>query len=138
MEQAVPMPCFSCGEPGPLSARLRCGRCRLAWYCGAECQRAGWPQHRANCIRAPLHSLGATVRTRRALDADVDGKALPAGTSAVIHELPHANGGLYSIAVGCDVYDVAPDEIEDARALGTSARDARWAARTQERRQNNV
>ena len=43
--------CGSCGkgqqETGaPLKA---CTRCRKAFYCGASCQRAAWPQHKKTC-----------------------------------------------------------------------------------------
>ena len=26
-----------------------CGRCQRTWYCGADCQRAGWAQHKVRC-----------------------------------------------------------------------------------------
>ena len=28
-----------------------CGRCRHQYYCGQECQKRDWPQHRATCQR---------------------------------------------------------------------------------------
>ena len=31
------------------SPLLRCGQCRLAYYCNVDCQRADWPTHRQNC-----------------------------------------------------------------------------------------
>jgi hypothetical protein len=27
----------------------RCARCRLAWYCSAECQKEDWPTHKHVC-----------------------------------------------------------------------------------------
>ena len=47
-EAAPPEPprtCAACGE----AARLRCSRCKSAWYCSAACQREDWPSHRAVC-----------------------------------------------------------------------------------------
>ena len=32
---------------------LRCGRCRDAYYCSAECQRADWRWHREACVPPP-------------------------------------------------------------------------------------
>lgn len=26
-----------------------CGRCKKTWYCGQECQRRGWSQHKVTC-----------------------------------------------------------------------------------------
>ena len=40
--------CALCGKPAPLA----CGRCRLAHYCAAACQRAAWPAHKDPCRRA--------------------------------------------------------------------------------------
>lgn len=48
--------------------------------------------------------IGTAVITRVALDADAEGKDIPAGTKGVVHELPSTNHGMYSIAVGFDVY----------------------------------
>ena len=28
---------------------LRCVRCKIAWYCGRECQEEDWPYHKLNC-----------------------------------------------------------------------------------------
>ena len=28
----------------------RCGRCRVARYCGSACQHADWLRHRAECV----------------------------------------------------------------------------------------
>jgi len=37
-------------EPG-LPDFKRCGACKLAWYCSAECQRPHWKVHKAQCKR---------------------------------------------------------------------------------------
>ena len=29
----------------------RCAGCRMAWYCGRECQTEDWPYHKPNCIK---------------------------------------------------------------------------------------
>lgn len=39
--------CYSCGRR--LEASKRCGRCRVAEYCGAECQVKDWPTHKITC-----------------------------------------------------------------------------------------
>ena len=42
----------------------RCGRCRVAWYCSAECQRADWPTHKHVCAeeeKKRLQSASAPV-----------------------------------------------------------------------------
>jgi hypothetical protein len=40
--------CTWCGEASP--ALRRCGRCKAAWYCGAEHQRADWKAgHKHKC-----------------------------------------------------------------------------------------
>jgi hypothetical protein len=39
--------------------RSVCGRCRAAWYCCEDCQRAAWPDHRAVC-RAPARACAAS------------------------------------------------------------------------------
>ena len=47
--------CYACGEPGA----LRCSACASAHYCGKDCQRAHWPQHKVDCKR---------IRTQEAAD----------------------------------------------------------------------
>jgi MYND finger len=27
----------------------RCAKCKDVWYCGAECQKAGWSEHKGRC-----------------------------------------------------------------------------------------
>ena len=38
--------CDACDKPGPLTT---CRRCTIAFYCGAQCQRAHWRTHEADC-----------------------------------------------------------------------------------------
>jgi ribosomal protein L40E len=40
--------CGHCGARGPNRLR-RCGRCKSAWYCNQEHQRAAWPAHKRQC-----------------------------------------------------------------------------------------
>ena len=44
----LPKICFICRQP----AHLRCERCRKVRYCKRACQRAHWPEHKAQCFRA--------------------------------------------------------------------------------------
>ncbi len=48
--EAMPKPraCENCGTTDAPKLML-CGRCRNARFCGAECQRAAWPAHKAAC-----------------------------------------------------------------------------------------
>jgi hypothetical protein len=47
---AAPAALRACDECGAQQQRLsRCGACQDAHYCSAECQRAAWPAHRAQC-----------------------------------------------------------------------------------------
>eukprot|EP00667_Euglena_gracilis_P022060 EG_transcript_24363 len=44
--------CENCGAlsspaQGPL---MKCGQCQAVWYCGADCQRAHWQEHRGSCV----------------------------------------------------------------------------------------
>ena len=60
-EPRGPYACDTCGAPHPPK---QCGRCRLAYYCDVECQRAAFvPRHRAVCdasVRSP--SLETVLR----------------------------------------------------------------------------
>ena len=50
---APPAPARSCGNCGRTGAAslLLCSRCRGEYFCGAKCQRAYWPFHKAECAR---------------------------------------------------------------------------------------
>ncbi|KAK2057510.1 hypothetical protein LY76DRAFT_646875 [Colletotrichum caudatum] len=43
--------CFHCGKVRTdLGKTLRnCGRCKKAWYCGVDCQKAHWKLHKPEC-----------------------------------------------------------------------------------------
>jgi TPR repeat protein len=41
----MPLSCLHCGQP----AQVKCGQCKQAWFCGAECQRAAWKGHKPSC-----------------------------------------------------------------------------------------
>jgi hypothetical protein len=38
--------CARCGAAAPAA---QCARCKVIKYCGAECQRAHWPEHKGDC-----------------------------------------------------------------------------------------
>lgn len=44
--------CAWCGTEADKSLMKRCQQCRVAWYCGRQCQRAAWPMHKASCVDA--------------------------------------------------------------------------------------
>ncbi len=37
-------------EAARVKAFKKCGRCRLVWYCGADCQKKDWPSHSPYCV----------------------------------------------------------------------------------------
>ena len=39
----------TCGGPCVKPAGLVCSRCRAAYYCSKECQRAAWKKHSGTC-----------------------------------------------------------------------------------------
>lgn len=55
--------CITCGK---LGAPARCGRCYEVFFCGKECQRQGWPQHKLTC-RATVRPAGGGEPTVREL-----------------------------------------------------------------------
>lgn len=42
--------CAACGQK---DAPARCSRCLSCWFCGPECQRSAWPEHKLKCKSAP-------------------------------------------------------------------------------------
>jgi len=59
--------CAYCGKPG--RALKRCSVCKQVWYCGAECQKAGWKKHKKTCA-PPLSTEDVRARVVAASDAD--------------------------------------------------------------------
>ncbi|KAJ1474651.1 ankyrin repeat-containing domain protein, partial [Baffinella frigidus] len=53
--------CEQCGKQGV--ALRRCARCKQASYCGLECQKAGWKNHKTLCA-PPLSKARATENIR--------------------------------------------------------------------------
>ena len=47
--------CSHCGRQRKILKR--CSVCQQTWYCGAECQNAGWKKHKKTCTPPPLHVL---------------------------------------------------------------------------------
>lgn len=43
--------CSYCGDTGTKKLQ-RCSRCQKAHYCSTECQKAAWPAHKKECVRA--------------------------------------------------------------------------------------
>jgi hypothetical protein len=52
-EAAVSSACAKCGaQAGAPGVQLRkCSACGKACYCGVQCQRAHWRQHKAQCSK---------------------------------------------------------------------------------------
>ncbi len=48
--------CAHCGKQGAAVLK-RCSICKQVWYCGADCQKAGWRRHKKTC--APPLSFNA-------------------------------------------------------------------------------
>jgi hypothetical protein len=42
--------CSICGKSGAIT----CSGCKIATYCGKECQKKDWSNHRANCTNAKI------------------------------------------------------------------------------------
>lgn len=44
--------CDACGKPNEGGDLKRCSKCKLARFCGAECQRASFAAHKVACLEA--------------------------------------------------------------------------------------
>ena len=55
-----PRVCSACGKAG--GGRLRCSRCKKAWYCSVACQKQDWPSHKAGCRWSAGTDLGSVQR----------------------------------------------------------------------------
>lgn len=94
-----------CGGCGALAADKRCGKCQLAFYCSAECQRKDWKQHKRVCnetgafaaTRAPtaansaldiLQSMQSAESSSRPFDERLCKVFVAAATAACLGGLP--------------------------------------------------
>jgi hypothetical protein len=50
--------CYKCRKV--LENAKRCGACRIALYCGRECQQQHWPQHKVYCVPETSGQTAAT------------------------------------------------------------------------------
>ena len=58
--------CAHCGKQGV--GFQRCSKCKQAWYCGAECQKAGWKKHKKGC-EPPVALIEVVHKVNAAHDA---------------------------------------------------------------------
>ena len=84
-------PCARCREA---TAAKRCGRCKLARYCSAACQRADWPLHKTVCAHV-ARGVGMLDELREARrqeqgDATAPVTRAPAADEAKLAPMWHA------------------------------------------------
>ena len=48
--------CSFCQKQGDEGKLLTCGRCKIAKYCGKECQKQDWPSHKQRCQKRSRES----------------------------------------------------------------------------------
>lgn len=53
-----PRTCIQCGKP----ATKRCSKCKIAKYCGTECQKAHWSQHKESCKQVQAAQAALTTQ----------------------------------------------------------------------------
>lgn len=119
--------CLNCGSDG---AGLKCGRCKTARYCSAECQRKHWLVHKPSCGEAGAGSLPAKPTyddfAVTATELGVSTRHAPAYPRAKEIWVPLPQHGNYSI-----VYKATHKTTKQAYALKVldKAKIRRMAAR---------
>ena len=58
--------CSGCGKP----EAKPCGQCKIALYCGRECQKNDWESHRKHCSDVSAYQLGTGSRKDLVWKAD--------------------------------------------------------------------
>ncbi len=43
----------NCDQCGKANAKSQCSRCKKAYYCGKECQKLAWKDHKKTCNKTP-------------------------------------------------------------------------------------
>ena len=59
--------CAACGQK---DAPARCSRCLSCWFCGPECQRSAWPEHKLKCKSALERAETSKVPNAEASKSD--------------------------------------------------------------------
>mmetsp|Transcript_13706 Transcript_13706/g.38584 ORF Transcript_13706/g.38584 Transcript_13706/m.38584 type:complete len:112 (-) Transcript_13706:7-342(-) len=55
--------CYGCKQPFPFGSLLKCVRCDTVHYCGVDCQRSDWPEHKELCVRKRPRTEAAQAAT---------------------------------------------------------------------------
>ena len=65
--------CSNCAlPPAPDRKLLLCGQCKVAWFCGAECQRISWPNHKMDCRNSMMRKIKMiSIKDEAAIRADI-------------------------------------------------------------------
>ena len=71
--------CAACGAPeGSLPGVLQhkpCGKCKITFYCGTECQKKHWPMHKKHCKTPEERSVAKAQAEAAAAAASSSGAA---------------------------------------------------------------
>ncbi len=81
-----PYACGSCGQQLLQTRAPFCARCKSAWYCNLQCQKAAWKAHKPHCA-APT---AIAAKTRASLPA-TSGSVASASASAAAAAASDAN-----------------------------------------------
>jgi hypothetical protein len=64
--------CSNCGKhPSVVSVALKlCGGCKMVWFCGSECSRTYWPNHKVQC-KNPTRKKVTLIPTSTDIQEDI-------------------------------------------------------------------
>ena len=120
------MSCSHCGKQGDAALR-RCSRCKQASYCGADCQREAWRQHKELCAPPlPLADERASERLPALPEGDL-GRLLESSSSSTspLHTAA-GDGSEADVRLLLDSgVDVAAKDGSEGTALHSAARGGR-------------
>ena len=114
--------CSSCGAD---EASYRCSRCLVALFCGPDCQKAGWKQHRRACLVAFAARIrGMSVPELITLFSSGPIPPREAAAAACSTILTLLNGGTYTPARPSALLDIAINSLEGYSSSGDVAEPA--------------
>lgn len=117
--------CYACGADGP---PLRCGRCRIPAYCGRECQRAHWPDHKIECakleisdsMKAEVPGITRVLDRMRELERGHCARHVAERTHAISDILRlHGTDAAKTELARLSEADIAPAALEENHARAT-------------------